>query len=79
MATSLTYAFNRQELLDLIKTKDCDLVVFSLVNLIKPRKTEAYMYVFAEAYSGDEPIPNAQGKLGCPTPPGWSGDIPLQL
>ncbi|WP_315819750.1 hypothetical protein [Paraflavitalea speifideaquila] len=65
--------------MDLIKTKDCDLVVFSLVNLIKPRKTEAYMYVFAEAYSGDEPIPNAQGKLGCPTPPGWSGDIPLQL
>lgn len=76
MATSLTYAFNRQLLLNLITTPGCDKVVFSLVNLVKPRETEAYMYVFAEAYQGDEAIQGIPGEKGCPTPPGWQEDPP---
>ncbi|AXY77039.1 hypothetical protein D3H65_24975 [Paraflavitalea soli] len=76
MATSLTYAFNRDLLLNLINTPGCDKVVFSLINLVKPRKTEAYMYVFAEAYSGNEPMLGIPGEKGCPTPPGWQEDPP---
>lgn len=76
MATSLTYAFNRDLLLNLINTPGCDKVVFSLINLVKPRKTEAYMYVYAEAYQGDEAIPGIPGEKACPTPPGWQDDPP---
>jgi hypothetical protein len=77
MATSLTYAFNRDYLLDVINTDGCDKIVFSLVNLIKNNgKNEAYMYVLAEAYTGDEPIEGAKSEKACPTPPGWQKDPP---
>lgn len=76
MATSLTYAFNRDQFLDLLTAPGCDKVVFSLVNLMNEQKNEAYMYVFAEAYHGNEALLDIPGEKACPTPPGWQKDPP---
>lgn len=80
MATSLTYAFNRDRLLQLLNRPGCKTVVFSLVNLIKKPHKEAYMYIYAQAYDdAGDPIRSQgilpDGEEGCPVPPGWKCDL----
>lgn len=81
MATSLTYAFNRDRLLALINRPCCETIVFSLVNLIKHPHTEAYMYIYAQAHdkAGEaikaQDIAGAGGEEACPVPPGWQCDL----
>lgn len=83
MATSLTYAFNQERLLDLISRPGCTTVNFWLVNLIKHPHTEPYMYIYAQAHDANDTallgqeisVSGKSGEEACPVPPGWQCNL----